>query len=137
MSWLCFCGDLLGSPSAEGAFPGDGQQGWTQGKGGAAGRPVHGKCGERAGTWTPTSIFLSLIQLPNCCFSPVLLGFTAQLPPSCSPLCVPQFQALLPAHGMEKSARQELEDIGLGTKQLRGFTTLINHVWPRQKLDEK
>lgn len=48
-----------------------------------------------------------------------------------------QSQALLPAHGMDKSDRQELGDIGSGTKQLRGFTTLINHVCPRQKLDEK
>lgn len=48
--------------------------------------------------------FFTSIQLPNCCFSPVLVGFTAlcppQLPPSCSLLCVP------PGHGGAVLARK-------------------------------
>lgn len=95
---------------------------------------VHGKCGERAGTWTATSIFyfnptskLLLFPCAGGIYSPV---FTPAALSSLSHLGMEELfqplspkikeQTLLPAHDRDKSARQEHEDIGMGTKTAEG-----------------
>lgn len=125
-----------------GTSPGDGA-GWAAGldTGGAAGGLVHGKC----------AIFLlhfnfQTAAFPLCCeiYSPV---FTPAALSSMSHLGMeglfqplnPKIkdQMLLPAHDMDKSARQDMETLAWPPKQLRGFPTVITHVYPRQNLQNK
>lgn len=94
--WLCFHGNFLGSTTAEGASPGDGPGSRMGCRAGHRARVVplvemRGKCGERAGTWTSTSIFYfsstSRLLLFSCAggiSSPVFLPAPTQ---PLSPLC--------------------------------------------------
>lgn len=113
---------------------------------------VNGKCGERAGTWTPTSI-LYFNPASKLLLSPLFFGAggiysPVLIPAALSSLCHlsveelfqpvnPKIkeQTLLPAHDWTDQPGRSMRTLEWAPKQLRGFPTVISHVHPRQNLD--